>query len=228
MDMRSGVMEKATRNRKRGKILGGLESQTVELGAKSLHRLILVPLLCFSFVQPPVGDEEVWSSKSDTVAVTLTRSIGHDILLREIEIVDDPIVVKLNQSSGYDILRCEVKIVDDSFAVKLSRSVGHDILRRELEIVDGSFVVKLSLELDILCREVEIQGLFHQIEMDASCGHNILHHEVEIVDGSFVVNLSFKLDILRCEVEIQSRVVLVLVGTITFVMKLKSWMAHLL
>ncbi|KAE8668812.1 protein MID1-COMPLEMENTING ACTIVITY 1-like [Hibiscus syriacus] len=73
-------------------------------------------------------------NKTLLLQITLSRSVRHDILRREVEIVDGSFL----KSKGC-IAAC-----------------GHDILRREIEIVDGSFVVKLSFELDILLREVEI------------------------------------------------------------------------
>ncbi|KAE8682355.1 hypothetical protein F3Y22_tig00111253pilonHSYRG00039 [Hibiscus syriacus] len=142
--------------------------------------------------------------------------------------------LEMDVACGYDILHREVEIVDDSFVVKLNFEL--DILRREVEIVDGSFVVKLSFELDILCLDFFIGCFVVKLKSKgciASCGHDFLHREVEIVDGSFVVKFSFELDIIRREVEIQglhyclwaqypSSVALLLVGTISIVVKLKS------
>ncbi|KAE8674936.1 hypothetical protein F3Y22_tig00111708pilonHSYRG00293 [Hibiscus syriacus] len=82
MDRRSGVMEKVTRNGKRGNILGGLESQTATLGASSLYRF-------------------------NPCVIELEGHGGHDSLRREVETVYGPFVVKL--SLELDILRREVK-----------------------------------------------------------------------------------------------------------------------
>ncbi|KAE8700922.1 hypothetical protein F3Y22_tig00110551pilonHSYRG00209 [Hibiscus syriacus] len=104
----------------------------------------------------------------DSFAVELSRSIGHDILIRELEIVSGSFVVKLSfelKNPEHDILRREVEtrlkaLENDSFIMKLGQSLMYDILCCEVEIVGGSFVVKLSFELknpehDILRREVE-------------------------------------------------------------------------
>ncbi|KAE8665030.1 hypothetical protein F3Y22_tig00112699pilonHSYRG00063 [Hibiscus syriacus] len=74
-------------------------------------------------------------------------------------------VEKLNFLAGYvanehNILCREVEIVDGPFVIKLSLEL--DVIRREVEIqfetASGPFVVKLSLDLNIIRREVEIQA----------------------------------------------------------------------
>ncbi|KAE8664917.1 hypothetical protein F3Y22_tig00112738pilonHSYRG01021 [Hibiscus syriacus] len=100
-------------------------------------------------------DEDCWSV-DDTFAMTISRSIGHNILLRVIEIVGDSFVVKL--SFELDILRCEVEIQS---RVVLLHQIGFelDILRCEVEIQSSVvFLHQIGFELDILRCEVEIQS----------------------------------------------------------------------
>ncbi|KAE8662578.1 hypothetical protein F3Y22_tig00113279pilonHSYRG00001 [Hibiscus syriacus] len=112
---------------------------------------------------------------------------------------------------------------DDSFVVKLGPSVRANILRREVEIDSktGKFVDSHSLfELNIL--RVKLKS---NLEIDATCVHDSLRREVETAGSEteklFVDNQSS----LRCEVElVLSWVQYPSLGTISSIVKLKSWM----
>ncbi|KAE8690619.1 Ferredoxin-1 [Hibiscus syriacus] len=115
----------------------------------------------------------------------------HDIIRREVEIVDGPFFVKL--SMELDILRREVEIQSKvkpwswiSFVVKLKSNLKsilemdvayvYDSLHREVETVSGSFVVKLSLlKLALKLGSPFVMKLSPE-------WHDILHRRVEIMD----------------------------------------------
>ncbi|KAE8693432.1 hypothetical protein F3Y22_tig00110812pilonHSYRG00076 [Hibiscus syriacus] len=152
----------------------------------------------------------VSSPKSFVVKLKLVLKLGNCLLT-----ANRPFVVKLSlYCLESNILRSPNGTISSVMELK-SWMCGYDSLRRGVEIVDGPFVVKLSLDLNILCREVEIQVLY------IAGGHDSLRREVENVDDPFVVKFDFESDILRREVEIYSRANYVILSPISFAAKLK-------